>query len=53
MTPAEIAAASEATGLAKVYPASSVGPAYLRALADVLPGRGFMPTGGTASRGVV
>jgi len=49
MTPAEIAAASEATGLAKVYPASSVGPAYLRALADVLPGRGFMPTGGVTA----
>lgn len=46
LSPTEIAAASRETGLAKVYPASSVGPSHVRALTDVLPGRGFMPTGG-------
>lgn len=49
MSPAEVAAASAETGLAKVYPASSVGPAHVRALTDVLPGCGLMPTGGVTT----
>lgn len=44
-TPAEVAAAS-AQGIAKLFPASVLGPTYLRALLSVLPGRRIVPTGG-------
>jgi 2-dehydro-3-deoxyphosphogluconate aldolase/(4S)-4-hydroxy-2-oxoglutarate aldolase len=44
-TPGEVAAAADA-GLAKLFPASVGGPAYLRTLLAVLPGAAVVPTGG-------
>jgi len=49
LTPAELADASRRNSIAKIFPASSVGPAHLRALRDVLPGVDFMPTGGVTA----
>jgi 2-dehydro-3-deoxyphosphogluconate aldolase / (4S)-4-hydroxy-2-oxoglutarate aldolase len=47
LTPSEIIAATQ-TGAAgvKLFPASSGGPAYLRALRDPFPGVPFVPVGG-------
>jgi 2-dehydro-3-deoxyphosphogluconate aldolase/(4S)-4-hydroxy-2-oxoglutarate aldolase len=44
-TPGEVAAAA-GHGVAKLFPAHAVGPAYLRSLLAVLPGAKIMPTGG-------
>jgi 2-dehydro-3-deoxyphosphogluconate aldolase/(4S)-4-hydroxy-2-oxoglutarate aldolase len=44
-TPAELAAAT-AAGVAKLFPAGTVGPAHLKAVLDVLPGARIIPTGG-------
>ena len=44
-TPGELAAAA-AGGVAKLFPAQVVGPAYLRAIRPVLPGAAVVPTGG-------
>ncbi|MBB5870296.1 2-dehydro-3-deoxyphosphogluconate aldolase/(4S)-4-hydroxy-2-oxoglutarate aldolase [Allocatelliglobosispora scoriae] len=45
-TPGEIASAAS-RGIAKLFPASTVGPAYLKSLIAVLPsGSAVMPTGG-------
>lgn len=48
VTPTEVRAALAAgAGVVKVFPASSVGgPSHIRALASVLPGVAFCPTGG-------
>ncbi len=44
-TPGEIASAC-AHGVAKLFPASTLGPAYLKSILAVLPGARVMPTGG-------
>jgi 2-dehydro-3-deoxyphosphogluconate aldolase/(4S)-4-hydroxy-2-oxoglutarate aldolase len=49
LTPTEISAAGSTAGLAKLYPASSVGIAHLRGLRDVFPEIGVIPTGGISS----
>ncbi|MFI2435188.1 bifunctional 4-hydroxy-2-oxoglutarate aldolase/2-dehydro-3-deoxy-phosphogluconate aldolase [Streptomyces sp. NPDC018693] len=47
LTPTELAAAWDAGASAvKLFPASTLGPAYLRAFADPFPGVPVMPTGG-------
>lgn len=46
LSPNEIAAASATNGIAKLFPASTVGVGHLRALRDVLPNCSIMPTGG-------
>jgi 2-dehydro-3-deoxyphosphogluconate aldolase/(4S)-4-hydroxy-2-oxoglutarate aldolase len=47
MTPAEIAACMEAgASLVKLFPAGTLGPAFLRAVGQVLPGLRAVPTGG-------
>jgi 2-dehydro-3-deoxyphosphogluconate aldolase/(4S)-4-hydroxy-2-oxoglutarate aldolase len=46
LTPGELAAASHSSGIAKLFPAATVGIGHLRAVRDVLPDRSFMPTGG-------
>lgn len=46
-TPTELAAAWDAGATAvKLFPASTLGPAYLKAFADPFPGLRVMPTGG-------
>lgn len=46
LTPREIASAVHTAGVAKLFPAASVGVAHLRAICDVIPGIDIMPTGG-------
>jgi len=47
LTPTEVASALSAGATAiKIFPASSVGPAHLKALRSVFPGVPMMPTGG-------
>lgn len=46
LTPAELDEASAQNGIAKLFPAATVGIGHLSALRDILPGRDFMPTGG-------
>lgn len=45
LTPADIAAAA-GHGIAKLFPARTVGPGHLRSILDVLPGARVIPTGG-------
>jgi 2-dehydro-3-deoxyphosphogluconate aldolase / (4S)-4-hydroxy-2-oxoglutarate aldolase len=45
MTPGEIASAAR-HGMAKLFPAHTLGPAYLKSLLAVMPGTKIMPTGG-------
>ncbi|MBV9448143.1 MAG: bifunctional 4-hydroxy-2-oxoglutarate aldolase/2-dehydro-3-deoxy-phosphogluconate aldolase [Streptosporangiaceae bacterium] len=44
-TPGEIAASAR-HGVAKLFPAASAGPGYLRSVLDVIPGARVIPTGG-------
>ncbi|QAY73328.1 bifunctional 4-hydroxy-2-oxoglutarate aldolase/2-dehydro-3-deoxy-phosphogluconate aldolase [Agromyces protaetiae] len=46
LTPGELRAAGAATGVAKLFPAASVGTGHLKAVRDVLPQLEIMPTGG-------
>lgn len=47
MTPTEVAAACDAgADVVKIFPASSVGPAHMKALGSVFPNTLMMPTGG-------
>jgi 2-dehydro-3-deoxyphosphogluconate aldolase/(4S)-4-hydroxy-2-oxoglutarate aldolase len=46
-TPGEVAAAA-GHGIAKLFPARTAGPGYLRSILDVLPGARVVPTGGLA-----
>lgn len=46
-TPTEVlAAARSGTGVVKLFPASALGPGFLRALSDVFPDVEYVPTGG-------
>lgn len=47
LTPGELAE-SVRHGVAKLFPAASVGPGHLKAVLDVLPGARIIPTGGIA-----
>ncbi|UOE45072.1 bifunctional 4-hydroxy-2-oxoglutarate aldolase/2-dehydro-3-deoxy-phosphogluconate aldolase [Agromyces larvae] len=46
LTPGELREAGAATGIAKLFPAASVGVGHLKAVRDVLPDLAIMPTGG-------
>lgn len=46
MTPGELAAASSHNGLAKLFPAGTVGLGHFASIRDILPRTQFMPTGG-------
>ena len=47
MTPTEIAAAlRDGADIVKLFPAATIGPAHLKAVAAVFPGTRFCPTGG-------
>ncbi|MEU0156122.1 bifunctional 4-hydroxy-2-oxoglutarate aldolase/2-dehydro-3-deoxy-phosphogluconate aldolase [Micromonospora fulviviridis] len=46
LTPTDVIAADQAGHIVKLFPASAVGPAYLRALRDPLPHTDVVPVGG-------
>lgn len=46
LTPSELATAGGEIGIAKIFPAASVGVEFLRSIKEVLPHMEFMPTGG-------
>ena len=45
-SPTELAVAASQHGITKLFPASPLGPAYLRSVLDVLPHARIVPTGG-------
>lgn len=50
LTPTEIAACvRDGADIVKIFPASTVGPAHLKAVAAVFPGTRFCPTGGVGA----
>lgn len=46
LTPSELNSVLASSGVAKLFPAASVGIGHLRAVRDILPGAEIMPTGG-------